>query len=45
MSYVNLANTQLMGRCTYNAQTGKAEFESFKDYYTDSSDIQLLNIL
>ena len=37
MSYVNLANTQLVGKCTYNHKTGKASYESFSRYYSNAS--------
>lgn len=28
-------NTQLMARCTFNASTGKVQYENFRKYYTD----------
>ena len=34
--YINYASTQLMGRCTYNPTTGKADYESFSKYYKDT---------
>lgn len=37
INYVNLAGTQLVGRCTYNNRTGKAAYESFEKYYPTTS--------
>lgn len=30
---LNKANSQLIGRCYYNSNTGKAVYESYTNYY------------
>lgn len=39
--YVNYAGTQLMGRCVYNPNTGKAEYESYNKYYNEPNNKEL----
>lgn len=40
--YVNYASTQLIGRCTYNPVTRKANYESFEKYYSNSKNKQFI---